>query len=1326
MRRFVPLLTAVVGFGLLISTSVWGQVVSPQPDSTSTIRNMFSGVNPLYRPWVYWFWLNGNLSREGIEADLQAMQEAGIGGVLIMEVDQGTPPGSVRFGSQEWQELFYFMLAQAAKRQIRVNMNNDAGWTGSGGPWIKPEQAMQRIVWSEVTVDGPRTGEIALPQPPVVENYYRDVAVLAFPRPSNPARIDGIAYKSLAQVPGGTLVVPGEVPEPPAEQVISPEKIVDLTGKMDAGGRLQWNVPEGKWTLLRFGHTPTGARNHPSPEEGRGLECDKLSPEGADAAFEGLIGRLLKNRPENLPSAARIIRTHIDSWEVGSQNWTPRTPEEFARRRGYDLRPYLPVIAGYVVGSREISERFLWDFRQTIGELVLDNYAGRFRSLARKNGLSLTIEAYTSCPVDELAYAGRADEPMGEFWSWSKYGAAFSCTEMASAAHVYGMKVVGAEAFTATDAERWLGHPGNIKELGDWAFCEGINRFVFHRYAMQPWTNPPRMPGISMGPWGLHYERTQTWWSFVRPWHEYLTRCQYLLQQGLFVADFCLLTPEAVPQTLAGQNAITRFGQPRERGPFNYDFCPPEVVLTRMNVQDGRLVLPDGMNYAVLVLPRVERMTLPLVQKIAQFIKQGATVIGGPPTKTPGLGGYPDADAELRKLVEEVWGAAKPPAEITVRNYGSGRVIFGGPFSPAGAASENPGFALAQWVWTTEGNPTSAVPVGHRYFRRVFELPADAKVSSAWLVITADNEFECKVNGRRVGRGDDFHRPYRINVTGHLRPGKNLLAVDAFNAADFPNPAGLIAALHLRFENGQQATIVTDKQWEWSASPPPAWESDPAAPGDWKVVQEVGPLGIAPWGDVSDVGTDPNLIPDLDEVFALAPKLGLIPDFRYETTSGEEALRYIHRRIDDIDVYFVANKTDHPVHASCFFRVKGKRPELWYPETGKTVELVAPYRTTEEGTELALNLEGYESVFVVFTPNPPVPEYIVSILHEGREVLWPKQQQGTILIRKALYGVLDDPQRTRDVTEKIQRWVNEGRLRFQVAELARDDDPAYLIVKRLIVDYEVDGQPGHIEATDPQTIQFPRAAVREPTVKLLPITVGRCELGVSQPGKYTIKTSRGREISLTIPQLPPCPSLSGKWELRFFPGSPQSKSITLEKLISWTEFPEPEYRYYSGRAVYSTEIYVESVPRSPARENWSVELDLGEVQVAAQVSVNGKPVGILWHPPYRINIGKHLAPGANTLEIEVANLWINRMIGDEQLPEDSERNPNGTLKRWPDWLLRGEPSPTGRQTFTTWRLWKKDDPLQPSGLLGPVQIRQWVPVLISLEYQRPEERQLFE
>ena len=266
-------------------------------------------------------------------------------------------------------------------------------------------------------------------------------------------------------------------------------------------------------------------------------------------------------------------------------------------------------MAGRVVDSLEVSERFLWDLRQTISELLLANYAGHFRELAHQHGLRLSIEAYNTCPCDEMAYAGRADEPMGEFWSWAKYGAAFSCTEMTSAGHVYGKRIIGAEAFTATDAEKWLGHPGNIKDLGDWAFCEGINRFVFHRYAMQPWLD--RKPGMSMGPWGLHYERTETWWEQSKAWHEYLARCQFLLQQGLFVADICLLGPEGSPQSLNGQQSFVSHapgqgGQPLERPGHNFDTCPPEVVLTRMSVKDGRLVLPDGMSYRMLVLPQVD------------------------------------------------------------------------------------------------------------------------------------------------------------------------------------------------------------------------------------------------------------------------------------------------------------------------------------------------------------------------------------------------------------------------------------------------------------------------------------------------------------------------------------------------------------------------------------------------------------------------------------------------------------------------------------------------------------------------------------------------
>ena len=323
-----------------------------------------------------------------------------------------------------------------------------------------------------------------------------------------------------------------------------------------------------------------------------------------------------------------LVATHIDSWENGSQNWTPKFREEFKNRRGYDLMPYLPVMTGRIVGSREISERFLWDVRQTINELVLQNYAGQFREMAHRHGLRLSIEAYTNCPCDELAYGGYADEPMGEFWSWwfgtnKKYGFTFSCTEMASAAHVYGKKIVGAEAFTACDSERWLGHPGNIKDLGDFAFCEGINRFVFHRYAMQPWLNVK--PGMSMGPWGLHYERTQTWWNMSKAWHEYLARCQYLLRQGLFVADVCYLGAEASPQSLIGQKRFlaktpdpldpNNPDYPRERIDYSFDVCSTEALLTRMSVKDGRLVLPDGMSYRLLVLPNVETMTPKLLDE---------------------------------------------------------------------------------------------------------------------------------------------------------------------------------------------------------------------------------------------------------------------------------------------------------------------------------------------------------------------------------------------------------------------------------------------------------------------------------------------------------------------------------------------------------------------------------------------------------------------------------------------------------------------------------------------------------------------------------------
>lgn len=372
-------------------------------------------------------------------------------------------------------------------------MNNDAGWCGSGGPWITPELSMQKVVWMETILEGPQKFATALTQPMAAHNFYRDIAVLAVPTPAGQTRISDIEGKASFK-PQHFPPQPASLPAAPADAVIARNQVLDLSGQMDKGGTVTWDVPVGRWLVLRFGYTTTGKENHPAPAPGRGLECDKFSKEAAGAHYRGLMGKLVDDFGPL--TGKTLVSTHIDSREVGSQNWTPRMREEFWQRRGYDLLPLLPTFAGYVVDSLEVSERFLWDLRQTVSDLIVENYAGEFRRLANRDGLRLSIAACDGVPCDEMTYAGQADEPMAEFW---KVGAntEYSCTAMASTAHVYGKRILGAEAFTANNQERWLEHPGSIKALGDSAFCEGINRFVFHRYVAQPWTSVA--PGMSMG-----------------------------------------------------------------------------------------------------------------------------------------------------------------------------------------------------------------------------------------------------------------------------------------------------------------------------------------------------------------------------------------------------------------------------------------------------------------------------------------------------------------------------------------------------------------------------------------------------------------------------------------------------------------------------------------------------------------------------------------------------------------------------------------------------------------------------------------------------------
>jgi hypothetical protein len=1317
------------------------------------------------RPWIFWFWLNGNITSNGITADLEAMQRVGIGGVVIMDVDQGTPKGPVTFLSPQWLDLFRHTCAEAKRLGLQVSMNDDAGWSGSGGPWITPELSMQKVVWSETTVEGPRhfDGIIAQPQSYVIttnrapagpisfgsggqaareddkepnssntNTFYRDISVFAFPTPAGDtttmsdaspkitASVMDTNFDSAKLIDGNpktavTLPKPEggkpqflqiEFPKPykartlmlalrglqaheschgalqisddgtnfntvheiepeaapiwvnlgtiesryyrilftsadpviqrldvaelelsgkyriddieekalfvcnkdypertnkpvlPEGFAIPRDRLVNLSTNLRADGHLDWEVPAGNWTILRFGHTSTGKNNHPARDGGFGLECDKLSKEAADVIFDGLIARLVKEVGQ--ASAKAFTGTHVDSWEVGSQNWTPKFREEFQKRRGYDPVSYLPVMTGRVLENLDVSERFLWDLRQTVSELLAENYAGELRNQANRHGLKITIEAYDGNPSQDLTYASQADIPTAEYWISPPYALSYACVEMASAAHVYGKPIVACESFTATDTEKWLGHPFGIKPFGDWVFCHGINRMILHRYALQPWTNPDRAPGMSMGPWGQHLERGQTWWEQSKAWLEYIARCQYLLQQGLFVADICFLAPENSPQQWQTP------GRTKERPGYNFDACPADAVLTRMSVKNGRLVLPDGMSYRVLALPDTQTMTPQLLAKIDKLVRAGATVIGPRPIKSPSLSGFPNCDTEVQRIAAELWGDC------------DGRVV----------------------------------------------------------------------KERAVEKG--------------------------------------------------------------------------------KII----------WGKTPQ------------EVLAAT---GLPMDFAGRPTTYTNSLRFIHKTLGDTDVYFVANRFSQAEDAVCAFRVSGKRPELWHADTG-LIERPAVYDDVDGTIRMPLRLDPYGSVFVIFNKSErSEPDRITSVTRNGAPVLettmaprapqtastndlvstfteavWVKPDVEIDLPPQAntgnaamhdnrndalypppghdLYGDLTHSGSGLDVglngvcvTEHsdgyfatplvfaapITNWTH-------ITVVYRDNKPSLYLNGKFVHEglrstftahcgvgvthirgmAPFRGAFGEFEkfgralteseiAERAKTMPLPKTPVEIVPVQMIRDTGHKLHGQAWLPGAFNCKTAEGKILEFNVGSLPEPADLSSSWEVQFPPNWGAPEHVELDHLISWSDHSEPGVKYFSGTATYTKTF---RLPANLYGSDLRLYLDLGKVAIMAQPQINGHDLGILWKPPFRTEITKFLKPGENKLEIKVVNLWPNRMIGDEQLPDDSERNPDGTLKAWPTWLEAGQKSPTGRYTFTTWRLWKKDSALQQSGLIGPVKI----------------------
>ncbi|HEV7926658.1 MAG TPA: glycosyl hydrolase, partial [Verrucomicrobiae bacterium] len=1146
------------------------------------------------RPWVYWFWNNGNVTKAGITADLEAMKRAGIGGVIIMDVVErfAPPPGTADFMNAEWQELFCFAVSEAHRLGLEINMTNGPGWCGSSGPWITPELSMQMLVSTNLAFEGPTNLSLVLPKPETAGarghdgfnstvkyvDFYRDIALLAIPQT--------------------------------ADGVVAPDVVMNLTAKLDGDGKLNWEVPAGKWIIQRIGHTTTGSSTRPPVKGGNGLECDKLSAEAMGVHFTNMIGKLISQvGPLAGPT---FSATHIDSWEVGSQNWTPKFREEFQKRRGYDPIPFLPdVIGGKIhIGDAATASRFRWDFQQTISELLAENYVGRLEELAHEHGLRLTLEGYDLPFGDEAAYTERADEPMTEFWATGGSQNLTKGRQMASVAHIMGKNIVGAEAFTSGDNEQWKFHPATIKALGDYEFSQGINRFVIHRYAHQPYLD--RFPGVTMGPWGLHYERTQTWWEMSGAWHEYLSRCQYMLRQGMFVADLCCLRPELPDQTYFTP-------VPEVPAGYKYDECSAEALIARMSVKDGRLVLPDGMSYRLLMLPEGDTLMTPaLVEKIKQLVEAGVTVLGPRPTASPSLSDFPKCDEEVAKLAAEVWGDCDGKT-VTEHDFGKGKVIWGQPLKTVLEQMQAPvdfkSSVKLNWIHRQVGDT------------QVYFVANENAVS-----------VEAKCNFRVKGLRPELWNPQ----TGEISP----LAIYEETAAGISIP--------LRLEASGSTFVVFRPQ----AKP---FDSVVSFTRDGQAVVPLSKLPAikiqsATYGVPGDTSRTRDV---LSKVQALVDR----GELEFQVSQLADGDDPAYGTVKNLVLKYTADGQPFTASGQDRESINLGSSIILTTGAGRGQGLTGEYFTNTDlsGNPTMVRMDpGVNFAWDSASPAAGIPAEnwsarwtgILTALKSGEYTFCLYADDGCRLF-------IDDK-------NVIDHWSLDSGKEAHTGKINLVAGQRY----KFRVEYFQAGGDDEIHLS-----WLVPAASRAAEIRCN--AAGQLEIVASQPGRYELTSASGKTMRAEIKSVPAPQEIAGAWDVRFPPKRGAPKKITLDHLGSLSDSTIAGVKYFSGTATY-----IKTFDWKPAAEirNQKTEawLDLGEVQVMAQVKLNGHDLGILWKPPFRMNVAGALKSGRNTLEIRVANLWPNRMIGDAALPVAE------------------------RFTWSTYEPFTKDSPLPKSGLMGPV------------------------
>jgi hypothetical protein len=630
--------------------------------ASSSLEDGFARPPADARPEVFWDWMGGLISRDGITKDLEALAGQGVGGVMIMQMPDQCPyprqwsfrdyPGKATVLGDDYFALLDHAVAETSRLGLNLALFISPGWSHCGGTWVTPDKGLKKLAWTQTPVTGPGALPSRLPRPPVSpgqgggnvippwnrdhdrlpqprDNFYRDEAVLA-------------------------------VPEAAPGTVTPTSSIVDLTSRMDAQGRVDWAVPAGKWTIWRLAVVSENGLNHPAPAVASGLECDRMDPAAVEQVFNGLVGRVLREARKKGHGSFKRFET--DSYEAGYQDFGVDFRREFQARRAYDATPWLPAWADpqLELGAPGLAARFRADMTRTISELWFERFHATLRRLADENGLEWMTEPYWGVNLDWTRVGGRSSMPGSEVWVG---GDTFLGTGPEIAA-LYGQKRAWAEAFTAESYESaWRNDPWRLKPFGDLAFARGVNHVFMHGFVHNPFGDDVQ-PGLTMGYWGTQLSRHVTWWHLSRPWHEYLARCQYLLQQGRPSHDLLVYPPS--------MSWLVRVSDDPYR-PVSLT----DEVLAQLRVREGRLVTPHGGEFIALTLRPGEPIRPWALAHVARLVQDGATLIGEPPPpRSPSLEGYPGCDAEVKTSIARLWGEDTGDGP-QVRRLGKGQVVWG-------------------------------------------------------------------------------------------------------------------------------------------------------------------------------------------------------------------------------------------------------------------------------------------------------------------------------------------------------------------------------------------------------------------------------------------------------------------------------------------------------------------------------------------------------------------------------------------------------------------------------------------------------------------------